>query len=106
MPKALNCIWVTVLIVLSGHPMAALAATVTNADLAGKKICWNNGAIATYGKDGSFSCSKCGHGTWRLDGDTLTENAARGAAVWKITKDGGTFDTQSGNNERRGSYCK
>jgi hypothetical protein len=41
-----------------------------------------------------------------LDGDTLTENAAPGAAVWKIAKDGGTFHTQSGNYERRGSYCK
>jgi hypothetical protein len=63
MPKALGFTLVALSDVVFGSYAAALAGQVTNSDLAGKKICWNNGAIATYGKDGSLSCSKCGHGT-------------------------------------------
>ena len=108
MPKVLGFTVVALSAVVFGSYTAALAGQVTNSDLAGKKICWNNGAIATYGKDGSFSCSKCGHGTWRLDGDTLTENSGNGVFVWKITKNGGTLheSSQNGPLELQGTYCK
>jgi hypothetical protein len=37
--------------------LPALAGAVTDADLRGKKICWNTGVISTYNKDGSFDGS-------------------------------------------------
>ena len=100
------------LVVLSavavGHTTSVVAGAVTSADFAGKKICWSNGNIATYGKDGSADCSQCGHGTWRLVADTLTENYPSGSLVWKVTKDGRTFhmSLQSAPYEVKGSYCK
>jgi hypothetical protein len=87
---------------------AAFAGSVTKADLAGKKICWSSGAITTYGKDGSVDCDRCGHGTWRLVGDTLTEHFERGSYVWKAAKDGLTLhlSLQTAPYEVHGSYCK
>jgi hypothetical protein len=32
--------------------VAAIAAPVTDADLRGKKICWNTGFTSSYNKDG------------------------------------------------------
>jgi hypothetical protein len=57
MPKALGFTLVALSAVAFG-PTTALAGQITNADLEGKRICWNNGAIATYGKGGSFDCNK------------------------------------------------
>ena len=34
--------------------IVALADPVTDADLRGKKICWNNGGTSSFGKDGTF----------------------------------------------------
>ena len=65
---------------------AAGAGPVTNADLAGKKICWSRGANITYGKDGFFYSDKIGNGTWRLEGDRLIGNGVRGEYIWIITK--------------------
>ena len=90
MPKALNCIWVTVLIVLSGHPMAALAATVTNADLAGKKICWRDGKT-TFEKDGSFYSTRFVRGAWTLKDGQLVVRGANGGFTATIIKRNGTF---------------
>jgi hypothetical protein len=91
--------------------VAAIAATVTDADLRGKKICWNTGFSSSYGKDGSFAGSTIGHGTWRLNGDLLTVSAEHGSGANTITKDGGTFHlarrgSRSGKDiESWGSYC-
>jgi hypothetical protein len=108
MPKALQYALVVLSVAAFAFSTTARAGPVTKADFAGKKTCWSNGAVATYGKDGSFDCNRCGHGTWRLVGDTLTENSPSGAYVWKTTKDGGTIhmSLQSGNYELQGSYCK
>ena len=42
------------------QPLPAVAGAVTDADLRGKKICWNTGFISTYNKDGSFDGNRAG----------------------------------------------
>jgi hypothetical protein len=101
--------------VLSGavvaYSAAAFAEPVKDADLRGKKICWSNGAFTTYHKDGTFDCTICGHGRWRLDGDTLTESNGKDVLVLKIAKNGRTLheSSQYGPNgplDLQGTYCK
>ena len=50
---------------LSGLPVA-MAAPVSAADLAGKKICWNSGTEATFGPGGKYSSNTVGVGTWKV----------------------------------------
>ncbi|MGA9847851.1 MAG: hypothetical protein WBQ45_09445 [Roseiarcus sp.] len=86
----------------------ALADPVTDADLRGKKICWNGG-ISTYGKDGSYDGQRIGHGAWSLAGDMLTISGANGGGASTITKDNGTFHlfwrNRHGDAEAWGHYC-
>lgn len=91
--------------------LPAVADPVTDADLRGKKICWNNGGTSSYNKDGSFDGNRSGHGTWRLNGDVLTVNADHGSGANNINKDGSTFHitrrgSKSGKDlEAWGNYC-
>jgi hypothetical protein len=91
--------------------VAAMAAPVTDADLRGKKICWNNGVIGTFGKDGSLDSNRAGHGTWSLSGEQLTLIGNNGSSVDTITKEGGTFHrTRRASNSGKdielwGKYC-
>ncbi len=71
--------------------MAAFADPVTDADIRGKKICWNNGVNNSYGKDGSVDSNRMGHGTWSLSGNLLTVIGSNGSAANTVTKEGGTF---------------
>jgi hypothetical protein len=96
--------------VMLSNSVAALAEPVTDADLRGKKICWNNGGTSFYGKDGSFEGARFGHGTWSLVGDRLTVNAEHGSGASSITKDNATFHTVSSGRhgksfEAWGKYC-
>jgi hypothetical protein len=47
---------------------AALAAAVSSADLSGKKICWSNGSVSSYGAGGKYSNNLSGDGTWAVGG--------------------------------------
>ena len=84
------------LAVVSGAIVAlstqALAKSVTNADFAGKNICWSDGT-ASYGKDGSFDSSGFGHGAWSLQGDQLvvsgTITATKSRASYFFDKETG-----------------
>ena len=96
-----------VAVVMGGAALAqsvpAVAGAVTDADLRGKKICWNTGFISTYNKDGSFDGNRAGHGTWSLNGDLVTVNAEHGSGASNISKDGDTFSQHSeGLEERQG----
>jgi hypothetical protein len=90
---------------------SAVAGAVTDADLRGKKICWNNGATSSYSKDGSFDGTFAGHGTWSLVSDQLEVHGDHGSGASTITKDGDTFHTvrrasKSGTAiEFWGKYC-
>lgn len=90
--------------------IAAMADPVSDADLRGKKICWNTGFVSSYNKDGSFDGNRSGHGTWRLNGDVITVNAEHGSGASNISKDGSTFHlhraSRSGQDIKSwGSYC-
>ena len=91
--------------VLAACCASALAAPVLDADLRGKKICWNTGNAVAYNKDGSLNSSRFGHGTWRLTGDMLTVTAEHASYALTITKDGGTFHALEGRSEYFGNYC-
>jgi hypothetical protein len=91
--------------------LPAIAGGVSDADLRGKKICWNNGASSSYSKDGSFDGTFAGHGTWSLVGDQIEVNGDHASGVNTITKDGDTFHvvrraSRSGKDiEAWGKYC-
>jgi Na+-transporting NADH:ubiquinone oxidoreductase subunit NqrC len=91
--------------------IVAIANPVTDADLRGKKICWNNGAAGSYNKDGSYDSNRIGHGTWRLAGAQLTVIGSNGSVSNTITKDGSKFHevargSRSGKDiEVWGDYC-
>ena len=59
--------------------------------MAGKKICWKDGANVSYGKDGFFYATQMGNGKWRLDGDRLTMDGVGGEYIWRINKQGQIF---------------
>ena len=85
---------------------AAFAGSVTNADLAGKKICWSDG-YATYGKNGSFDSGGCGHGTWNLAGDRVEIRTGNCGFSFTISKDKETFHALGANGyEAWGKPCK
>jgi hypothetical protein len=98
-------------VVVFGQSVSAFAASVTDADFRGKKICWNTGFVSSYNKDGSFDGNRSGHGTWRLNGDVLTVSAEHGSGASSISKDGSTFHStrrasRSGKDiDAWGSYC-
>ncbi|HEY3622489.1 MAG TPA: hypothetical protein VGL12_08865 [Roseiarcus sp.] len=94
------------------YSAAALAEPVTKADLAGKKICWNDG-ITTFGKDGSFHSTRFSDGTWSLTGDQLVMRGTHAGFTATITKRNKTFHVfghVAGNDAEpygtRGKYCK
>jgi hypothetical protein len=87
------------------------AGPVSDSDLRGKKICWNNGAFTAFGKDGSFDSNRTGHGTWTLTGDLLNIMASNGnsslllAGTTTIEKDNQTFRISRNRGELWGNYC-
>jgi hypothetical protein len=90
---------------------AALASPVTEADLRGKKVCWNVGANHVYHQDGSLESNIIGNGTWRLVGDRITEHGDHGVFSFTIEKNGGSFhmygrSVANGWVDVTGSYCK
>ena len=94
---------VLVIVILSSFLISpVLARPVTSADLYNKKICWNNGFISTYNKDGSFDGNRSGHGTWNLNGDLLTVNADHGSKQYQQRR--GHFSQHSEGLEERPEY--
>jgi hypothetical protein len=94
---------------MTGAPTAALADPVTNADLAGKKICWSDGGKPTYGQNGVYDESGFGHGTWKLAGDQITVVVKYGEYTGTITKENDQFHLKgkiNGNDlDTWGKYC-
>ncbi len=60
----------------------AMASPVTDADLAGKKFCWNDGGTETYYANGRYSSSNDGQGTWAVTdkGVQISTNQITGLA--------------------------
>ncbi|MGO9703076.1 MAG: hypothetical protein ACLPX7_27900 [Xanthobacteraceae bacterium] len=87
---------------------AALAAPVTSADLSGKKICWNNGSVSSYGSGGKYSNNMTGNGTWSMAGGGVHIHTDRYDYVAAMQKSpDGTFQAviAAANIKSTGKYC-
>jgi hypothetical protein len=87
----------------------AYAAGVTAADLSGKKICWNNGSVSSYGPGGKYSNNMTGNGTWSMTGGGLHIHTDRYDYVATMQKSAdGTFQANiaAANIKSTGKYCQ
>jgi hypothetical protein len=68
----------------------AAAKPVTDADLSGKKFCWNDGGTENYYPGGKYSSTHDGEGTWvvTLKGVQISTNQITGLADMQILADG------------------
>lgn len=88
---------------------AASAAGVSSADLSGKKICWGNGSVSSYGPGGKYSNTMTGDGTWSLSGSHLHIHTASYDYVVTVQKaPDGTFQAENtaANLKTTGKYCQ
>ena len=87
----------------------ANAAPVTSADLSGKKICWNNGSVSSYGRGGKYSNNMTGDGTWSMAGGGVHIHTDRYDYVAAMQKSAdGTFHAEitAANIKTTGKYCQ
>ena len=89
----------------------AAATPVTNADLSGKKFCWDGGGTENYYADGKYLSSVDGHGTWVItkDGVQISTNQITGLADMQRLPDGTFTSTWIVNGKPKtwtGRYCK
>jgi hypothetical protein len=68
----------------------AAARPATDADLAGKKFCWNDGGAETYYPGGKYSSTHDGEGTWVVTprGVQISTNQITGLADIQRLADG------------------
>jgi len=88
---------------------AALAAPVTSADLSGKKICWSNGSVSSYGHGGKYSNNMTGDGTWSMTGGGVHIHTDRYDYVAAMQKSpDGTFQAEiaAAHIKSTGKYCQ
>lgn len=91
--------------------LPAMAAPVTEADLAGKKFCWNDGGTESYYNDGRYSSSNDGNGTWAVTdkGVRISTNQIDGLADMQRLPDGTFTATWVVNGKPEtwtGHYCR
>jgi hypothetical protein len=100
----LGAAWVVALAFCS----AALAAPATSADLSGKKICWNNGSVSSYGHGGKYSNNMSGEGTWAVSGGGVHIHTDRYDYLAHVQKlPDGTFQASIVGTDVKttGKYC-
>ena len=85
--------------------VSALAASVTTADLSGKKICWDYGLISTFFPGGKYYANMAGNGTWRVTSVGVEIRAEHYNGIYDIDKQpDGTL--KSATKHASGKYCK
>lgn len=89
----------------------AMATPVANADLSGKKFCWNDGGTETYYANGRYSSSHDGEGTWAVTekGVQISTNQISGLADMQKQADGTFTATWLVNGKPQtwtGHYCE
>jgi hypothetical protein len=84
---------------------SATASPVTAKELSGKKICWSNGNVSTFGPGGKYSSPIVGEGTWAVTSIGIQIRATQFTGILDIDKQpDGTF--KSTLEKSVGSYCK
>ena len=89
----------------------ANATPVTNADLSGKKFCWNGGGTENYYADGRYVSSVDGVGTWTIErnGVLIKTDQIKGLANMQKLPQGKFTSTWTVNGKPEtwtGHYCK
>jgi hypothetical protein len=89
---------------------SASATPVTNADLAGKKFCYDGGGTENYYADGRYVSSVDGTGTWTIekDGVLIKTDQITGLADMQKLPDGKFTSTWIVNGKPKtwtGHYC-
>ena len=84
---------------------SASASPVTMKDLSGKKICWPNSNISTFGPGGHYSSPMIGQGTWSIASGGVALNTPMYNGLLDIDKQpDGTFNSLREGGI--GKYCK
>ena len=84
---------------------SATANPVTAKELSGKKICWSNGNVSTFGPGGKYSSPIVGEGTWAVTSIGIQLRTTQFTGILDIDKQpDGTF--KSTLEKSVGNYCK
>ena len=85
---------------------------VTEHDLAGKKVCWDNGKWAVFGADGRFSNERTNHGHWLVCEPGTVEFGNENAIQYLVLPDGTFYKhwykcckSITGHKEHWGKVC-
>lgn len=89
----------------------AAARPVTDADLSGKKFCWNDGGTENYYAGGKYSSTHDGEGTWVVTpkGVQISTNQISGLVDMQILADGtftATWIVDGKPKTWTGRYCE
>jgi hypothetical protein len=83
----------------------ALARPATTKDLAGRKICWDNGETSTYVSGGKWENSRHASGTWRVTSAGLEIHSETFGGILRVEmQDDGTILDATYNIV--GRFCK
>ena len=84
--------------------VSAFAVSVTATDLSGKKICWDDGLVATFSPGGKYLSNKSGAGTWRATSVGVQLHTEHYSGLYDIDKQpDGTL--KSVTRHSNGHYC-
>jgi hypothetical protein len=104
MPRRLSSIGSAIAISVA-LTVSALAASVTTADLSGKKICWDYELISTFFPGGKYYANMAGNGTWRVTSVGVEIRAEHYNGIYDIDKQpDGTL--KSATKHASGKYCQ
>lgn len=84
---------------------SAMARPATTEDLAGRKICWDNGETSTYVSGGKWENSRHASGTWRVTsaGVEIRSDTFGGTLRVEMQDDGTILDATY---NIAGKFCK
>jgi hypothetical protein len=84
--------------------VSAFAGSVTATELSGKKICWDDGLVATFLPDGKYHSNKSGEGTWRVTSVGVQLHTEHYSGLYDIDKQpDGTFKSLT--RHANAHYC-
>ena len=88
----------------------AFAKSVSQSELSGKVICWDNGNVAKFLAGGKYSSTMIGDGTWRLTANGVEIHGQTWSGMLDLEKlPEGTFKSVQEGGGRipaTGKYCK
>jgi hypothetical protein len=84
---------------------SATAEPATEADLSGKKICWDSGNVSSFLPDGKYSSPVIGDGTWSMTAHGVEIHTPMLGVILDIDRQAdGTFRSKM--EKATGKYCE